>query len=48
MFTPEFQRLDILEPTPDALYMLEQLMGEDVEPRRNYVFNHIDFTEIRE
>ena len=48
MFTPEFQRLDILEPTPDALYMLEQLMGEDVEPRRSYVFNNIDFTEIRE
>lgn len=48
MFTPEFQRLDVLEPTPDALYMLEQLMGADVEPRRNYVFNNIDFEEIRE
>lgn len=48
MFTPEFQRLDILYPTPDAICLLEQLMGEDVEPRREYVFNKIDFSEIRE
>lgn len=48
MFTPEFQRMDVLEPDPDSLYMLEELMGSDVEPRRNFIFNKIDFSEIRE
>ena len=48
MFTPEFQRMDVLEPDPDSLYMLEELMGNDVEPRRDFIFNHIDFSEIRE
>lgn len=48
MFTPEFQRMDILQPTPDALYLLQQLMGEDVGPRKDYIFNNIDFSTIRE
>ena len=48
MFTPEFQRMDVLEPDPDSLYMLEELMGKDVEPRRDFIFNKIDFSEIRE
>lgn len=48
MFTPEFQRMDILEPDPDSLYMLEELMGSDVEPRKEFIFNKIDFSEIRE
>ena len=48
MFTSEFQRMDILESDPDSLYMLEELMGSDVEPRRNFIFNKIDFSEIRE
>ena len=48
MFTPEFQRMEILEPDEDSIYLLEQLMGEDVEPRRDFVFNNIDFNEVRE
>ena len=48
MFTSEFQRMDILEPDPESLYLLEQLMGEDTEPRKNFVFNNIDFSTIRE
>lgn len=48
MFTPEFQRMDVLEPDPDSLYMLEELMGSDVEPRRDFIFNKIDFSKIRE
>lgn len=48
MFTPEFQRMDVLEPDPDSLYMLEELMGNDVEPRKEFIFNKIDFSEIRE
>ena len=48
MFTPEFQRMDKLEVDPESLYLLEQLMGEDAIPRKNYIFNNIDFSEIRE
>lgn len=48
MFTPEFQRMDVLEPDPDSLYMLEELMGSDVEPRKDFIFNRIDFSEVRE
>lgn len=48
MFTDEYQRLDVLEWSPDAIQLLEQLMGEDVEPRRQFVFNEIDFNEVRE
>lgn len=48
MFTPEFQRLDVLEANADSLFLLEQLMGENVEPRRQFIFNKIDFSEVRE
>lgn len=48
MFTPEFQRMDVLEPDPDSIYMLEELMGSDAEPRKEFIFNKIDFSEIRE
>lgn len=48
MFTEEFQRMDVLIPDSDSLIMLEQLMGEDVEPRKKFIFNEIDFSEIRE
>lgn len=48
MFTSEFQRLEVLEPDPESLYLLEQLMGEDVSPRKDFIFNKIDFSEVRE
>ena len=48
MFTDEFQRMDILIPDPNALILLEELMGKDVEPRREFIFNNIDFSEVRE
>lgn len=48
MFTDEYQRMDVLEWSPDAIQLLEQLMGEDVEPRRQFVFNEIDFSSVRE
>ena len=40
--------MDVLEPDSESLYMLEELMGPDVEPRREFIFNEIDFSEIRE
>ena len=48
MFTDEYQRMDVMEATPEAMFMLGQLMGEDVGPRKDYIFNHMDFSEIRE
>lgn len=44
----EFQRMDRLDVDDDAIYFLESLMGVDVEPRRKYVFNEIDFSQVRE
>ena len=48
MFTDEYQRIDVMTPTPDALFTLQQLMGEDVAPRKKFIFNNMDFSEIRE
>ena len=48
MFTPEYQRLDVLEYTDDAMDLLYSLMGEDVECRRKFIMNNVDFTEIAE
>ena len=48
MFNKEFQRMDQLLPDEDSLYLLSQLMGKDSEPKRNFVFENVDFSEIRE
>ena len=44
----EYQRMDVLEADESAKILLEDLMGVDVEYRRQFVFNEIDFSEIRE
>ena len=48
MFSDEFQRMDQLVPDEDSLYLLSQLMGKDSEPKRNFVFENVDFSEVRE
>ena len=48
MFTPEFQRLEKMEYSEDAMSLLYQLMGEAVEPRKEFIMNNIDFSEVRE
>jgi len=48
MFSPEYQRLERIEYSEEGIEMLEQLMGSRVEPRTEYVFNNIDFSEIKE
>lgn len=48
MFTSEFQRMDVIEPSAEAFMLLESLMGEDVAPRKQFVFNKIDFQEVKE
>ena len=44
----ENQRMDILIPTPEALYLLEELMGDESEPRSDFIFKNVDFSQVRE
>ena len=48
MFTPEHQRLEVMEYNPNAIDLLYNLMGEDVDPRKDFIMNKIDFSVIRE
>ena len=48
MFTPEFQRMETLQYSENALELLYDLMGTDVDPRRDFIMENIDFSEIRE
>ena len=48
MFTQEFQRMDKLVPDENTLNLLMSLMGEDSEPKRNFIFKNIDFNDIKE
>ena len=48
MFTPEYQRLEVLEYTTEAFNLKNDLMGVDAEPRRDFIMNNIDFSIIRE
>ena len=48
MFDPAYQRLDILKHDTESVQLLTELMGEDVEPRREFIFNNVDFTTIHE
>ena len=48
MFNPEYQRLDVMEYSEEAMGLLYSLMGEDVVPRRDFIMTNVDFSEIRE
>ena len=48
MFNPEYQRLDVMEYSEEAMGLLYSLMGEDVAPRRDFIMTNVDFSEIRE
>lgn len=48
MFTKEYQKLDVLQADKKSIELLYDLMGEDVAPRKEYVFSKIDFSQIRE
>ena len=48
MFTSEFQRMEQLLPDENSLSLLYQLMGDDSEPKRDFIFENLDFSEIRE
>ena len=48
MFSKEFQRLDVLDWSEQGIDLLYELMGEDVEPRREFIMNKVDFSKVRE
>lgn len=48
MFDSNYQRLDIMEYSDEALDLLYQLMGSDVEPRRDFIMQNVDFSKIKE
>ena len=48
MFTPEYQRIEVMEWNEDAIDLLYGLMGEDVEPRKDFIMKNIGFSEVRE
>lgn len=48
MFTPGVQRLEALITSPVAEDLLERLMGNEAEERREFIFKNVDFSTIRE
>lgn len=42
----KYQRLEQIEPSQEGLLTLEKIMGKDVQPRKDFVFNNIDFSTI--
>lgn len=48
MFTPEYQRMEKLEWDQESMDLLYDLMGEEVEPRKHFIMNKVDFSEVRE
>lgn len=48
MFTEQYQRLDTLEYSEEAMTLLLQLMGPDVAPRKDFIFSKVDFSEVAE
>ena len=47
MFNPQNQRIEILKPDDRSFYRLDELMGSDVQPRKDFVFSGIiDFSKI--
>ena len=48
MFSSEYQRLDVMEWDGEAIDLLYNLMGEDVEPRRDFIMEKVDFSKVRE
>ena len=48
MFNPQYQRMDVMEYSDEAINLLYQLMGERVEPRKQFIMEKVDFSEIKE
>lgn len=44
----ENQHIDIIKPDKDSILLLNKLMGSNVDTRKKYIFENIDFAEVRE
>lgn len=40
--------MDVMEYDSKAIYLLYDLMGENVEPRREFIMKKVDFNKVRE
>ena len=48
MFDEPYQSPDVFIPAMDAVALLEDVLGTDLDARREYIFENVDFSEIRE
>jgi len=48
MFSSEYQRMDVLDWDASAVDLLYDLMGEDVDPRKEFILKKVDFSKVRE
>lgn len=48
MFSDDQQRLDVLDCSPEGVKLLKDLMGKSDAARKEFVFNNIDFSRVRE
>lgn len=48
MFSPEFQRIDQLMPDAETMTLLYNLMGDDSQKKHDFLFEYLDFSEIKE
>ena len=44
----ESQHLDVIKPDNSSIALLDELMGTNVSARKKYIFENIDFAEVRE
>lgn len=48
MFTDEHQRIDVLNEDSESFELLMKLMGKDSAPKHEFIWENIDFSEIKE
>jgi len=48
MFSPEYQRLETIEYSSAGHNLLIDLMSSDVSPRKKFIFDKVDFSQIAE
>lgn len=48
MFCEEFQRFEQLIPDKETYQLLTSLMGKDSQPKHDFIFENIDFSQIKE
>lgn len=46
MFSPEFQKLTPYEYSAEGIELLKDLMGKDVNPKKDFVFDNVDFENL--